>query len=74
MIGCQDTKLAYHERGLIETVVPMLAREELDGRVQFEVLTLLSSFLTDCPKALEPLKLFRESLLTAIDKCLAKLQ
>ena len=33
MIGCPDTKMAYHANGLIETIVPMLERPELDSRV-----------------------------------------
>ena len=59
MIGCHDTKMAYHEKGLIETIVPMLECAELDNRVSFEVFTLLNSFLFGCPKALETLRFFR---------------
>jgi len=71
MIGCQDTKMAYYERGLIETIVPLLEREHLDNRIRNEIYVLLNSFLIGCPKALEALKLFREKILTAIDKSLA---
>ena len=66
MIGSADTKLAYFDRGLIETVVPLLNKQETSGQIKSEILTILNSFLFDCPKAVDTLRLFKDQLLTAL--------
>ena len=60
MIGCNDTKIAYHEKGLIETITPMLDQsDQNESRIHFEIYTILNSFLFGCPKALETFKFFK---------------
>ena len=73
MTGCQDTKLAYFNQGLIETVVPMLEKTDLDCRVACEVFALLNSFLFGCDKAVESIRLLRHELVGAVISCLRQL-
>lgn len=59
LIGCQDTKQAYFDKGLIEVVVPLLTAG-CDTDVCSEILIILNCYTFDCPKALECLGHFLE--------------
>ena len=74
MIGSEDTKFSYFNKGLIETLVPMLLSKDLDSQVRFEALTVLNSFLFDCPKALETFKdFFQDQLVSALQSLIKEL-
>ena len=60
MIGTAEAKQSYFDKGLIETVMPLLPTKDLDRNVRFEIFTVLNSFLFDCPRAVETLRLFEE--------------
>ena len=49
MIGCHDTKLGYYNKGLIETLIPMLEQKDLKPAVTNEIFTLLNAFLISFP-------------------------
>ena len=59
MIGSEDIKMGYFNKGLIETLMPMLQNKNTSSNVRFEAFTVLNSFLFNCPKALETFKTFR---------------
>ena len=73
MIGSTDTKLSYFDKGLIETLMPMIESSEVESCVRFEMLTVLNSFLFDCPQALSTLKLFHEQLASALQAAIEEL-
>ena len=74
MIGSTDTKMAYFDKGLVETLVPILSsidasgRLELTNEIRFEIITILNSFLHgDCPaKMLDTFALFKAQLAEAM--------
>jgi len=49
MVGCHDTKLGYYNKGLIETLIPMLEQKDLKPAVTNEIFTLLNAFLISFP-------------------------
>ena len=71
MIGSLDVKLEYFNKGLIETLMPMMKNRELAQNVRCEAFTVLNSFLFDFPKGFETFKLFREDLVTVIEQSMA---
>lgn len=67
MIGCPDTKLAYFNKALVETLVPMLVNKKgLDAQVKNEIFTVLNSLLTSVEKASATFELHFGQLTTAI--------
>ena len=67
MIGSPDTKMAYYNTGLIETLMPLLDEaRDLSQQVRTEVFTVFNSFLFDCPKALDTFGLYHTGLMAAV--------
>ena len=67
MIGSEDIKMGYYNKGLINTIIPMLEKADLDLQVRLEIFTVLNSFLFECPKTHETFRLFREKLIGALN-------
>ena len=51
--------MGYFNKGLIETLMPMLENENLATQVRSEIFTVLNSFLFECSKTLETFGLFK---------------
>lgn len=64
-----NDKKAYFNKGLIETVVPLL--NDADPYVVYESIAILNSFLIDFPEATDVFHVFETNLQTSIKAILS---
>lgn len=60
MIGCQDVKEELFNKGLIETLMPMLALETEEHLLQ-EIVTIINCYFFDFPKAYDAFTCYKQS-------------
>ena len=65
LIGSAEMKSHYFDNGLVETLMPMIGKEE-DSELMVEIVSILNSFFFHFPRAIDVLKCFSIKLICIV--------
>ena len=71
LVGCSDTKKAYFDAGLLETLIPLgagLSKDIKDQNISFEILAIVNCFFFEVPAAKECFIIHKEHLAKIINQ------
>ena len=74
MIGCSDTKLGYFNNGLVETLMSMLEKHDIDTDVKNDIYTVLNSMLTSIVPSQSTFELFSNQLAKSISDSIKQVE
>ena len=59
LVGDSDSKMAYFDAGILETLIP-LTQEDQTNEVLFEILATINCFFFEVPRACDCFEIFKD--------------